>query len=155
MAKDLLRKLLTMDPSKRITAKGALDHDYFWTAPLPTKPEDLPKYPACHEFTAKKRRQQQQAAQNVPPGSFPQRQQVGAQQAQYQHHFQTQHHYGQQQAGSQFAPPGYGTGVKRGRPGGCEMPHREPPPHPYMQQPQPQHPHQGRPAGYANGSYGH
>uniref|UniRef100_A0A3B4WMC5 Protein kinase domain-containing protein n=1 Tax=Seriola lalandi dorsalis TaxID=1841481 RepID=A0A3B4WMC5_SERLL len=56
MGKDLLRKLLAMDPSRRITAKEALDHDYFWTPPLPTKPEDLPKYPACHEFTAKKRR---------------------------------------------------------------------------------------------------
>ena len=76
MGKDLLRKLLAMDPSRRITAKEALDHDYFWTPPLPTKPEDLPKYPACHEFTAKKRRQQ--AAQNVPPAAATQQQPQGA-----------------------------------------------------------------------------
>ena len=46
-----------MDPSKRITAKQALDNDYFWEAPYPSKPEDLPKYAQSHEFTAKKRRQ--------------------------------------------------------------------------------------------------
>lgn len=58
MAQDLLRKLLSMDPSKRISAKDALDHDYFWTEPMPSKPENLPKHPSSHEFTAKKRRQQ-------------------------------------------------------------------------------------------------
>ena len=46
-----------MDPSKRITAKQALDNDYFWEEPFPSKPEDLPKYAQSHEFTAKKRRQ--------------------------------------------------------------------------------------------------
>jgi len=65
MAKDLLCKLLAMDPDKRISADDALDHEYFWSDPLPATPEELPKYPPSHEFTAKKRRQQtqQQAAQ--------------------------------------------------------------------------------------------
>lgn len=64
-AKDLLRKLLAMDPDKRVSADDALDHEYFWTDPQPATPEQLPKYPPSHEFTAKKRRQQsqQQAAQ--------------------------------------------------------------------------------------------
>jgi len=70
MAKDLLRKLLAMDPEKRITADDALDHEYFWNDPLPATPAELPKYPPSHEFTAKKRRQAQQphpaAAQQQP-----------------------------------------------------------------------------------------
>lgn len=56
-AQELLAALLAMDPSKRITAKQALDNDYFWEAPYPSKPEDLPKYAQSHEYTAKKRRQ--------------------------------------------------------------------------------------------------
>lgn len=75
-AQELLGALLQMDPAKRITAKAALDHDYFWEAPFPAKPEELPKYPQCHEFTAKKRRQE--GAKGPPP---PQQQQF-AQQAQ-------------------------------------------------------------------------
>lgn len=63
-AQELLNALLAMDPAKRITAKAALDHDYFWEAPFPAKPEELPKYPQCHEFTAKKRRQD---AAKAPP----------------------------------------------------------------------------------------
>merc|ERR1719502_918047 len=62
-AKDLLRQLLMMDPSKRLSADDALDHEYFWSDPVPATPEQLPKYPPCHEFTAKKRRQQQASQQ--------------------------------------------------------------------------------------------
>ena len=29
-AVDLLEKLLQLDPTKRITAADAMDHDYFW-----------------------------------------------------------------------------------------------------------------------------
>ena len=32
-AQSLLQRLLAMDPSKRISAKDALDHDYFWEEP--------------------------------------------------------------------------------------------------------------------------
>lgn len=33
---DLLERLLTLDPKKRIDSDEALDHDFFWTEPLPT-----------------------------------------------------------------------------------------------------------------------
>lgn len=36
---DLLDKLLTLDPRTRITATQALDHDYFWSDPLPADPK--------------------------------------------------------------------------------------------------------------------
>jgi len=71
-AKDLLRKLLTLDPEKRISADEALNHEYFWTDPMPALPAELPKYPPSHEFTAKKRRQANaQQAQQQPPAPAP------------------------------------------------------------------------------------
>lgn len=36
---DLLDKLLTCNPRERLTASQALDHDYFWTDPLPADPK--------------------------------------------------------------------------------------------------------------------
>lgn len=36
---DLLDKLLICNPRERITASQALDHDYFWTDPLPADPK--------------------------------------------------------------------------------------------------------------------
>ena len=36
LALDLLDKLLTVDPSKRIDAHNALDHNFFWSPPSPT-----------------------------------------------------------------------------------------------------------------------
>ncbi|PVV03785.1 hypothetical protein BB560_001720 [Smittium megazygosporum] len=42
-ALDLLSKLLTFDPSKRITSRQALLHPYFSSLPRPTLPENLPK----------------------------------------------------------------------------------------------------------------
>ncbi|XP_028091017.1 cyclin-dependent kinase C-1-like isoform X1 [Camellia sinensis] len=70
-ALDLLEKMLTLDPSQlrimmvsslclqRISAKDALDAEYFWTDPLPCDPRSLPKYESLHEFQTKKKRQQQ------------------------------------------------------------------------------------------------
>ncbi|CAL5395411.1 unnamed protein product [Camellia sinensis] len=43
----------------RISAKDALDAEYFWTDPLPCDPRSLPKYESSHEFQTKKKRQQQ------------------------------------------------------------------------------------------------
>jgi serine/threonine protein kinase len=37
---DLLDKLLTLDPDKRITAEKALEHDYFRKEPLPATIEE-------------------------------------------------------------------------------------------------------------------
>uniref|UniRef100_A0A452Z0U2 Protein kinase domain-containing protein n=1 Tax=Aegilops tauschii subsp. strangulata TaxID=200361 RepID=A0A452Z0U2_AEGTS len=45
-ALDLLERMLTLDPSKRISANEALDSEYFWTDPLPCDPKSLPKYEA-------------------------------------------------------------------------------------------------------------
>ncbi|RAL53071.1 unnamed protein product [Cuscuta campestris] len=58
-ALDLLDKMMTLDPSQRISAKDALDAEYFWTDPLPCDPKSLPTYEASHEFQTKKKRQQQ------------------------------------------------------------------------------------------------
>lgn len=63
LAKDLLRKLLSMNPEARTSADDALDHAYFWSDPVPATPDQLPKYPPSHEFTAKKRRQAGQHTQ--------------------------------------------------------------------------------------------
>ena len=83
-AQSLLQRLLAMDPSKRISAKDALDHDYFWEEPYPSKPEDLPKYAQSHEFTAKKRRQDQAKAAPAPAPAQPAHQQVPHQRPPYQ-----------------------------------------------------------------------
>ncbi|KAF7815537.1 cyclin-dependent kinase C-2-like [Senna tora] len=58
-ALELLERMLTLDPAQRITAKDALDAEYFWTDPLPCDPKSLPKYESSHEFQTKKKRQQQ------------------------------------------------------------------------------------------------
>ncbi|GAA5800918.1 kinase-like domain-containing protein [Helicostylum pulchrum] len=57
LAADLIDKLLVLDPAKRLTALEALEHDYFYSAPLPADPTDLPKYEASHEFDRRKTKQ--------------------------------------------------------------------------------------------------
>ncbi|KAJ1262719.1 hypothetical protein BS78_09G131400 [Paspalum vaginatum] len=58
-ALDLLERMLTLDPSQRISAIDALDAEYFWTDPPPALPHTLPKYESSHEFQIMKKRQQQ------------------------------------------------------------------------------------------------
>ena len=43
----LLKLMLTLDPRQRITADDALDHDWFWTTPMPATVEKWvePYYP--------------------------------------------------------------------------------------------------------------
>ncbi|KAF8306766.1 Pkinase-domain-containing protein [Clavulina sp. PMI_390] len=81
---DFLDKLLTLDPMRRMTAYEALDHDYFWTEPMPADPSTLPRYEDSHEFN--RRRAPPHAPQHVfapipisqipappqgPPGFYP------------------------------------------------------------------------------------
>lgn len=60
-ALNLVTQLMHLDPRKRITAVESLNHDYFWTKPLPKKPEQLPVFDveSAHEFQAKKRREKE------------------------------------------------------------------------------------------------
>lgn len=57
LAVDLLDQLLVLEPSRRLTAEKMLDHEYFWTEPLPRKAANpaplLPQNVSCHEFETK------------------------------------------------------------------------------------------------------
>mmetsp|Transcript_36739 Transcript_36739/g.57713 ORF Transcript_36739/g.57713 Transcript_36739/m.57713 type:complete len:438 (-) Transcript_36739:139-1452(-) len=53
---DLLNKMLTYDPKKRITAKEALEHPYFTESPLPQDPSMMPTYPSQAEGGRRKKR---------------------------------------------------------------------------------------------------
>jgi len=59
LALDLVERLLALDPKRRLGARDALDHEYFWTDPLPCDPEQLPKFAiqSAHEWDARKRRE--------------------------------------------------------------------------------------------------
>ncbi|KAI7842421.1 hypothetical protein COHA_004060 [Chlorella ohadii] len=46
---DLLNRLLTFDPEKRITARAALRHAYFTERPLPRLPHYMPSFPSAHD----------------------------------------------------------------------------------------------------------
>lgn len=53
---DLLNKLLTYDPEKRITADDALNHDWFREVPLPKEKDFMPTFPAQHAQDRRLRR---------------------------------------------------------------------------------------------------
>ncbi|CAK9155810.1 unnamed protein product [Ilex paraguariensis] len=53
---DLLNKLLTYDPEKRITAEAALNHEWFKEVPLPKSKDFMPTFPAQHAQDRRLRR---------------------------------------------------------------------------------------------------
>ncbi|CAN6449061.1 unnamed protein product [Victoria cruziana] len=53
---DLLNKLLTYDPEKRITAEEALNHDWFSEFPPPKSKEFMPTFPGQHAQDRRLRR---------------------------------------------------------------------------------------------------
>ncbi|KAG1331332.1 cyclin-dependent kinase G-2 [Cocos nucifera] len=53
---DLLNKLLTYDPEKRITAEAALKHPWFNEVPLPKSKDFMPTFPAQHAQDRRLRR---------------------------------------------------------------------------------------------------
>src|SRR5271170_2429793 len=52
---DLLSSLLTLDPSKRISASEALQHPYFKEDPKPKHPEFFPSFPSKGSGEKRKR----------------------------------------------------------------------------------------------------
>jgi cell division cycle 2-like protein len=51
---DLLNKMLTYDPKKRITAAEALQHHYFQESPRAKEPEMMPTWPSSHDGRKRK-----------------------------------------------------------------------------------------------------
>lgn len=72
-----LSGLLNLNPLKRLSALGALDHPIFQADPPPSLPADLPKYAASHEMATRKRKEDVPHAPNVNPSQHPPQQQTG------------------------------------------------------------------------------
>jgi len=66
-ALDLLDKLLTLDPKKRIDSDEALDHDFFWTEPLPIDLKLDKLNNSMFEYTAQNFKRNQFNRQPVKP----------------------------------------------------------------------------------------
>lgn len=66
-ALNLLEKMLTMDPRKRVSARDALNHDYFWSKPLPMNKKDVKPLPSSHEYDTRKQQQQQHQHDKLRP----------------------------------------------------------------------------------------
>jgi cyclin-dependent kinase 9 len=65
-ALDLIDKLLTLDPKQRIDSNEALDHDFFWTEPMPVEFKLDRVNHSMFEYTTQANRQAQHRGQPVP-----------------------------------------------------------------------------------------
>jgi cyclin-dependent kinase 9 len=63
---DLLDRLLTLDPKKRIDSDEALDHDFFWTEPLPINLKLDKINQSMFEYTAQSYKRAQYRQPNKP-----------------------------------------------------------------------------------------
>ncbi|KAJ0097255.1 hypothetical protein Patl1_27219 [Pistacia atlantica] len=123
-ALELLEKMLMLDPSQRISAKDALDAEYFWTDPLPCDPKSLPQYESSHEYQTKKRRQQQRQHEEAAKRQKIHHSQQHGRLPPIQHTGQSHHWSGPNHPMNNAAPPvpaGPGHhhyGKPRGPPGG-------------------------------------
>lgn len=63
---DLMDRMLTYDPKKRITAREALEHEYFRTDPLPMPIDAMPTFPEAvlQQRRDRKRQEKKRAAAN-------------------------------------------------------------------------------------------
>lgn len=62
-ALDLLQNLLTLDPQKRITAREAAVHDWFYNSPRPLALGEMPMYEESHEQGMKEIKKEHKLAQ--------------------------------------------------------------------------------------------
>lgn len=104
---DLILNLLQLNPQNRLSAHKALDHDYFWSDPLPCKPEDIPYLgETCNEQSAnqykrslrmnqelKKHRKHPYQRPNHPYPNRPNQQYPPPQQQQHQRHYNQNQQY--------------------------------------------------------------
>ncbi|CAG8745466.1 11646_t:CDS:2, partial [Dentiscutata heterogama] len=57
-------KILICNPKDRLNAFQALDHDYFFTEPLPADPKNLPTYDSSHEYHHRKPQKKEREVAN-------------------------------------------------------------------------------------------
>ena len=68
-ALDLIDKLLTLDPKKRIDSDEALDHDFFWSDPMPVDLKLDRVNQSNFEYTAQNSKRQYNRQAQKPIGN--------------------------------------------------------------------------------------
>ncbi|KAK9786394.1 hypothetical protein WJX73_006796, partial [Symbiochloris irregularis] len=63
--KDLLKRMLTYDPARRITARDALEHPYFREQPIPLRLDSMPHFPSAHDAVPSHRHNQRRELDNA------------------------------------------------------------------------------------------